>query len=202
MNVKPLNVSLITAKLSAATCTTLNTQTTARIIPKHKKSFSNLNPLCIPPPLLSENRILTAMTPRKIAEADYKQRDKFDMGFYRSLEKSFKENLELQEKRLKIEERKRKQEEFTALKEARSQIKLYEVKRDMDDLNRQKEKLKAKETMECEKKKEEKAFRQEKRNSFIEFNYIRKRKEWESRTRLREGSAESLRVVQRADYGF
>ena len=168
--------------------------TTSKILPKHKKSLSSLCNLNFTSRSNIENKYLSALTPRKIAEANYKKRDTFDMDFNLLTERQFRDTLEMKEKRQKLDERKRKDEEFTALKEAKLKLQLDEAKRNLDDLKREKEKLKVKQDLLIEKKKIENQFKQDKRNMFIEYAFIRRKQQWENRLKERELSVDTLRV--------
>ncbi|OMJ89438.1 hypothetical protein SteCoe_8438 [Stentor coeruleus] len=193
MNVKIFTENFLTPR---GNLTTSTTQQTARIIPKHKKSVSNILALNIPPTSLTDIKILTALTPRKIAEAEYKQKDIYDWRFDLSLNKSHKENQEIQEKQKKYEERKWREEEFNALREARNKIKEDEIKRKQDDIKRDKERFRLNQDIMIEKRKQENMFKKDKRVMFIENSYIKKKLQWEHKLQEREMSLDSLRLNQ------
>ena len=167
---------------------------TSRIIPKHKKSLTSLSNLDFTSRSNIENKQLSALTPRKIAEANYKKKEMFDIDFNLQTERQFKETLEMKVKRQKLEERKSKEEEFTALREAKLKLQLEEKMKTLDDLKREKEKLKLKQDLIIEKKKIENQFKQDKRNMFIEYAYIRRKQQWENKLKERELSADTLRI--------
>lgn len=155
-------------------------QSTNKIIPKHKKSVSSLHCLTSFTPF-TDKKVLTASTPRKLAEAHYKQKDSFDSEFNKNLDRNFKESLEIQEKRKKFEERKRKEEEFLALKEAKNKIKLEEKQRDKDDFKREQERLRMNQLAEDEKKMRESQFQKDKRGLYIEYITVKKKMQWSAR---------------------
>ena len=138
----------------------------------------------------------SSSTPRKIAEANYKRKEIYDIEFNLQMEKEFKETLEMKQKRQKIEERKRKEEEFNALKEAKNKIKQEEMKKTIDDYKRQQEKIKTKYDIMIEKKKQDNLFKQDKRKIFIENTYIKKKQLWEYKVKEREDSLNTLRVKE------
>ena len=168
----------------------------AKIVPKHKKSFSNICKLNIDPVVYNDYKYFTSSTPRKIAEANYKRKEIYDIEFNLQMEKEFKETLEMKQKRQKIEERKRKEEEFNALKEAKNKIKQEEMKKTIDDYKRQQEKIKTKYDIMIEKKKQDNLFKQDKRKIFIENTYIKKKQLWEYKVKEREDSLNTLRVKE------
>jgi hypothetical protein len=165
-----------------------------KIIPKHKKSNSNILKLNKYQSPAIDTKYFSASTPKKIVEAYYKKKEIFDIEFNLELNKNFKENLEIKQKRLLIEERKRKEEEFAALKEAKIKIKQEEAKRNFDDLKREQDKLKIKQDLIIEKKKIDTQFKQEKRNFFIEYTLIKKKTRWQENLKARDFSLDNLRI--------
>ncbi|OMJ66757.1 hypothetical protein SteCoe_20301 [Stentor coeruleus] len=193
MNVKLFGENFFTQHTNLTTSTT---QPTARIIPKHKKSVSNANTTTNIPSSYAEIKILNALTPIRIAEAEYKQRDIYDWTFDLTLNKSFKETQELLEKRKKYEERKWKEEDFNALKEVKNKIKEEEVKRERDDMKREQERFMKNQDLIVEIKKRDNQFKQDKRVIFMENNYIKKRMQWGNKLQEREMSLDSLKLYK------
>ena len=197
MDVRVLSENISTSR--AFICNSLEAST--KIALKHKKSLSNIYNFNIGPVVFSDDRCFTSFTPRRIAEAHYKKKETYDMGFNLKMERVFKENLEMKQRRQKLEERKRKEEEFLALKEAKIKLKQEEIKKNLDDLKRAQEKNKVKQDIMIEKKKQENQFKQEKRNMFIENTYLKKKQQWEYKLKEREYSLNTLRLKENYAYG-
>lgn len=190
MNVKDLTLNLLTPRADFISTQTLSTN---RIIPKHKKSISSFHGITSYTPF-NENKILTAQTPRRLAEAHYKQKDSFDQEFNKAIDKNFKENLEIQEKRKRFEERKRKEEEFIALKEAKNKLKQEQIQKDKDDLKRVQEQIKKNQIVIEEKKMRDCQYMKDKRSLYKEYINVKRKIEWEGAKRTREMSLDSLRL--------
>jgi hypothetical protein len=190
-----MNVKDLTLNLSTPRSGNLNIQTlpTNRIVAKHKKSISSFHGMTSFTPF-NDNKILTAQTPRRLAEACYKQKDSFDQEFNKALTQNFKENLEIQEKRKKYEERKRKEEEFLALKEAKNKIKQEQLQRDKDDMRRGQEQLKKNQLALEEKKMKDCQFMKDRRSLYKEYINVRRKMQWEGVKKQREMSLDSLRL--------
>ena len=154
MNVKTLSDTIPTPRNNY----NQSLEGSAKIVPVHKKSVSLLGRFDLNLPQFVDNKPYTALTQRKVADAYYKKKEIFDIGFNLELDKSFKENLELKQKRQKIEERKRKEEEFIALKEAKLKLLREKSLRDSDDLNREQEKIRKKHDILIEQKKSDTLF--------------------------------------------
>jgi hypothetical protein len=193
MNVKLFGDNFFTHHTNLTTSTT---QPTARVIPKHKKSFSNIYAATNPPSSFVEVKILNALAPKRIADAEYKQRDIYDWTFDLTLNKSYKETQEVLERRKKYEERKWKDEDFNALKEVKNKIRQEEVKRERDDIKRDNERFKKNQDLIIEIKKKDNQFKQDKRVIFMENNYIKKKLQWGSKLQEREMSLDSLRLYK------
>lgn len=190
MNVKDYSQTQSTPRAIFSTHESISTN---QIIPKHKKSMSTLHNIISFTPF-TENKILTATTPRKLAEAHYKQKDSFDSEFNKTLDRNFKENLEIQEKRKKFEDRKRREEEFLALKEAKNKILLEEKQREKDDIKREQERLRRNQLAVEEKKMKESQFQKDRRGLYIEYINVKKKIQWEGQKRERELSVDHLRM--------
>lgn len=193
MNVKLFGDNFFTHH---ANLTTSTTQPTARVIPKHKKALSNINATTNTQSSFAEVKILNALAPKRIADAEYKQRDIYDWTFDLTLNKSYKETQEMLERRKKYEERKWKDEDFNALKEVKNKIKQEEVKRERDDIKRDHERFMKNQDLIIEIRKKENQFKQDKRLIFMENNYIKKKLQWKSKLQEREISLDSLRLYK------
>ena len=190
MNVKDYSQTLSTPR---PIFSTQENHSANHIIPKHKKSMSSLHNMISFTPF-TENKILTATTPRRLAEAHYKQKDFFDSEFNKTLDRNFKENLETQEKKKKFEERKRREEEFLALKEAKTKILLEQKQREKDDFKREQERLRRNQLSVEEKKMKESQFQKDRRGLYIEYINVKRKMQWEGQKRERELSVDHLRV--------
>jgi hypothetical protein len=135
--------------------------------------------------VLLENKMMRGdwIKAKKSIDAQFSNEIKQHNIFNNQIQLNFKNHIEDKEKNAKIKERQRKNEEYLAIKEAKSKLEMEQKKQKLDDLERDRERFVKKQELLQNKIQQKKDEKNQERQSFLEFIDVFKQKATEEQIR-------------------